>query len=414
VVLGADGAPWAEATVYLLSRLEGAVAPVMTTYAGIADDLAAYRRFLDEAALDWLKFPAHKLSRPTYRYNGHLRLVVAAGEIAGSTAKRRMSTIIAFYNWLKSEGVLTLEHAPWKESDRYIELKDAKGFKFIKQVTTTDVSIRVPQQVDPYSGLIDDGGKLRPMSIEEQGWVLEALIARGNTEMTLIHLFALLTGARIQTILTFRVRHTLLELSGLQQDELRFPVGLGTGVDTKNDKRMVLYIPIWFYQMLRTYACSERARKRRERATGGNTEDQYLFLSVRGAPLYRSKSDTANYDEFNELRHAKVGQGVRQFIIERVIPYVQLHHNPGFKYQLHDTRASFGMNLTDHQLERVARGEITLHQAREFVKTRMGHESSATTDKYLQYRSNLKFVRQVSRDYEAHLQALSLKAMEGL
>jgi hypothetical protein len=43
---------------------------------------------------------------------------VAAGEIAASTAKRRMSAIIAFYTWLKNEGVLAPEHAPWKESSQ--------------------------------------------------------------------------------------------------------------------------------------------------------------------------------------------------------------------------------------------------------------------------------------------------------
>jgi hypothetical protein len=414
IVLDSTGVPWAEANVYLLSRIEGAFNPAMATYAGIADDLAAFRRFLDEEGIDWTLFPSHKLSKPTYRYNGHLRLAVAAGEIAHSTAKRRISSIIGFYNWLMEESVLQLASPPWKEQDRFVELKDAKGIGYSKKVTTTDVSIKVPKQVDPYAGTIDDGGKLRPLPPEEQEWLLEALLAQGNTEMTLIHLFGLLTGARIQTILTFRVRHALVEFDDPDLAEIRFAVGPGTGIDTKNNKQMVLHIPRWFYEMLRTYALSHRARRRRERADGGDTNDQYLFLSVRGSPLYQSKSESAQFDEDNELRHAKVGQGVRQFITERVIPYVRQHHSPTFKYKFHDTRASFGMNLTDHQLVLVARGEITLHEAREFVKIRMGHESSATTDLYLQYRRNLKLVRQVNQDYNARLRALSGKAMEGL
>jgi hypothetical protein len=56
VVLDATGVPWAEATVYLLARMEGAIAPSMSTYASIADDLAAYHRFLDETGLDWPGF----------------------------------------------------------------------------------------------------------------------------------------------------------------------------------------------------------------------------------------------------------------------------------------------------------------------------------------------------------------------
>jgi hypothetical protein len=281
-------------------------------------------------------------------------------------------------------------------------------------VTTTDVSIKVPRQVDPYAGTIDDGGKLMPLPLEAQEWLLEALLAQGNTEMTLIHLFGLLTGARIQTILTFRVRHALVEFDDSNLAEIRFAVGRGTGIDTKNNKQMVLHIPRWFYEMLRTYARSERARQRRARAGGGDTDDQYLFLSIRGAPLYQSKAELVQFNQKNKLRHAKVGQGVRQFITERIIPYVRQHHSTTFKYSFHDTRASFGMNLTDHQLALVARGMVTLHQAREFVKIRMGHESSATTDLYLQYRSNLKLVRQVAQDYSAHLRALSVSAMDGL
>lgn len=414
IVLGSDGAPWAEATVYLLSRLEGAVAPTMATYSSIADDLAAYRRFLDESKIDWTKFPIHKLSRPTYRYNGHLRLAVQAGDIAASTARRRMGTVVAFYSWLRAERVFTPEHPPWKESDRYIELKDIKGFKVTKQVTTTDVSIKAPKQIDPYAGTIDDGGKLRPLSVDEQGWLVNALLALGNTEMTLIHLLGLLTGARIQTILTFRVGHALLEQPAPPVAELRIPVGFGTSIDTKNDKQMVLHVPVWFYQMLRVYALSDRARKRRMRAEGGDAEEQYLFLSVRGTPLYRSREEALDFNEENALRHAKAGQGVRQFTVERVIPYIREWYDPQFHYRFHDLRASFGMNLTDHQLALVAAGEITLHQAREYVKTRMGHESSAITDRYLQYRDNLKLVRQVGYDYDQHLRMLTQFVLKGV
>ncbi len=414
VVLDSHGVPWAEATVYLLSRLESVTAPAMATYASIAEDLAAYRRFLDETGIDWTEFPSQKLSRPTYRYNAHLKFAVGAGEVAATTAKRRMSAVIAFYSWLKEEGTLDPENAPWRESDRYVQFKDHLGFKVSKTVTTTDVSIRVAKQHDPYDGTIDDGGKLRPLPLQEQEWLLDALVSLGNTEMTLVHLFALLTGARIQTILTFRVRHACLELDGARSGEIRFPVGSGTGIDTKHDKQMVLHIPVWFYRMLHTYAGSERARRRRVLASGGDTEDQYLFLSVRGAPLYQGKAEALAFDESNTLRHRKAGQGVRQFIIERVIPFIRDKYGvDDFHYQFHDTRATAGMNWTDHQLKLVEQGKATLKEAREFVKTRMGHESSATTDLYLQYRRNLAHVRRVGESYEGHLKQLAARAMEG-
>ena len=412
VILDGMGVPWAEANIYLLSRLEDTVMPVMSTYSSIADDLAAYRRFLDETQLDWLHFPSQKLSRPTYRYNGHLKLLVGAGEIAAATAKRRMGSVIGFYNWLKRENVLIPEHAPWKETDRYIDIKDRFGFSRLKKVVTTDVSIRVAKQDDPYDGTITDDGKLRPLTQEEQAWLIGALVCLRNTEMTLIHLMGLLTGARIQTILTFRIRHVQLDLDDGQK-ELRLAVGPGTGIDTKWDKQMALHIPTWFYRMLSTYAHSDRARRRRERAAGGDSADQYLFLSARGNPLYRSKEASRAFDATNALRHAKLGQGVRQFITDYVIPHVgQQYGAKNFHYRFHDTRATFGMNLTDHQFTLIEQGKATLKSAREFVQIRMGHESSTTTDRYLQYRQSSKLVHRAGEEYESHLRRLSEQAME--
>ena len=95
---------------------------------------------------------------------------------------------------------------------------------------------------------------------------------------------------------------------------------------------------------------------------------------------------------------------VRQFINDKIIPYIREEEaKPKFRYRFHDLRATYGMNLTDEQLENVARGRISLHQAREFVRVRMCHESSATTDLYLQYRQNLMHIRQVASSYNDHL-----------
>lgn len=414
VVLDANGVPWAEANMYLLSRIEDAVEPNMSTYSGIADGLGAFRHFLDEKRIDWTWFPAHKHSRPTYRFSGYLNLAIRAGELGASTAKRWMGAVVAFYKWLRDEGFLVLENEPWKEKDQYIQLTGSKGGNFSKKVTTTDVGIKVPKSKDPYSGLIDDGGKLHPLPKDEQEWLLNALLAIDNTEMTLIHLFALVTGARIQTILTFRKRHALVELEDPSSEEFRFAVGPGTGVDTKGNKPGVLHIPVWFYEALRVYALSERAEGRRRRARGGDTDNQYLFLSERGTPLYQGKADAAVFDDSANLRHAKSGQAVRQFIKERTLAYIRDKYNAGYHYRFHDTRATYGMNLTDDRLALVAKGEVTLHEAREFVKTRMGHSSAAVTDRYLNYRRNLHLVRQVNSEYDSHLRAVASAAMKGL
>lgn len=410
VVVDGSGALWRETNLYILSRLEGAASPSMATYSGIADDLAAFKRFLEEEEIDFTDFPKRKLFRPTYRYRGDLLQRIRAGEMAPTTARRRMAAVIGFYRWLISEGFLRPEHPPWNEGDVYFQFTDSKGFSITKQVKTTDIAVRVAKQNDPYAGTIDDGGKLRPLTPEEQEWLLDALLELGNTEMTLIHLVALFTGARIQTVLTFRVRHVHLELPD-DVTEVRLPVGSRTTIDTKNDKQMTLFIPRWLFEKLRVYSHSDRARKHRKKA-GDDSEDQYLFLSNRGVPLYKSKADRQEFDESHSLRHEKDGQTVRQFITDRVIPLIRKKTGTKFHYRFHDMRASYGMNLTDQQLTliRESGGKVTLHQVREFVKTRMGHESAATTDRYLNYRSNQKFIAKVQSEYESHLKSLADKA----
>jgi integrase len=411
IVLNGDGSPWPEANLWILSMLENRLSPNMASFHSIAEDMSAYVRFIEDYDVDWLDFPSQKLARPTYRFNGHLKHLIQNQEIKPSTAKRRMAAVIRFYRWLQEEKVLELQNAPWKESDRYVEFKGYYGQSLSKKVTTTDVSIHVPQQDDPYDGFINDGGKLRPLPQQEQEWLMDALTSLGNTEMTLIHVFGLVTGARIQTILTFRVRDVLKELSTDLQGFIRYPIGSGTGIDTKFNKQQVLHIPIWFYHQLKVYALSERSKQRRLKAVGGDTEDQYLFLSARGTPFYSAKQDVTQ-DYPNELRHSKVGQGVRQYITDYVIPYIRKKYSPNFHYRFHDTRATFGMNLVDDRLQLIEDNKSTLKEALEFVQVRMGHSSMMTTERYLNFRSRIKIARAVQDGWEATLERMANRALE--
>lgn len=288
VALGANNLLWPEASLYILHKLVESETPNMLSFEMIADDLGTFKIFADTHGIDWLQFPEIKQARPTYRFNGHLKFIVKSGERAASVARRQMGAVVGLYKWLEEEKIFIPSYPPWKESDIYVHMKDSEGRRLTKALKTTDLSIKIPKQEDPYDGLIADGGKLRPLSATEQEWVVDALICLGNFEMLLISLGTLLTGARIQTILTFRVKPGKIVSGSNDRDSVRIPVGDGTNIDTKNGKRMVLHIPPWYQKMLNIYVVSNRAVSRRQRAEGGDNPEQYLFLSQRGAPLYEA------------------------------------------------------------------------------------------------------------------------------
>lgn len=422
IVLDRAGAPWQLGTLFILFRLEGMHQPNMTTFQGIADDLGAFKEWLDQHdSPDELlfHFPQLKLRRTTYRYRGFVKQQIDAQELSVSTAKRRIGTVIAFYEWLVGNSYFTPEYPLWEEKQYQLFFTNSKGFSISKPIRTTDISIRTAKAEDPWAGTIQDGGKLRPLTEQEQQWVLEAADAKGNTEAYLLQLFMLATGARLQTACTLRIRHFTQEhphfskALGGEGEVFKLKAGPGTGIDTKNDKLGVLQIPHALYEVLHTYALSARAHRRRLRAPGGDNPDQYLFLTQQGSPYYQAKADTLRFDPNLSIRHQKTGQPIRQFLKEQAIPYIREHHSPTFHYRIHDLRASFGMNMVESQSALVHKGAITLHHARLNVKNLMWHESLTTTDLYLNYRSQMDAMYAAINNYGEQLQAWIECAMKG-
>ena len=422
VVLNKDRSPWELGNLYLLSRIEGEISPEMTTFHSIAEDLGSFKEWLDEHENpDELltNFPKIKVRRTTYRYLGFLNIQINGAEIAPSTANRRMATVVSFYRWLIKEEFFAPTSDPWEEKSYQLASQTRYGAVVTKKVTSTDMRIPVPEKDDPFDGTIMDGEKLRPLPKHEQQWVLEAAWELGNPEMYLIILFMILTGARIQTATTIRVRHVMqlapsfsAALSG-GGEVLKLSVGPGTLIDTKYGKKMTLHVYRPLYEALRTYAQSSRSLERRLRTPMGDHLDQYLFLSQQGNPYYQAKSETKQFNPKLDVRHYKNGGTVRKYFGDRLIPFIRERHAPDFHMQPHDLRATFGMNQTDVQMALVEKGILTLHQARTNVRDLMGHDSSATTDLYLNYRTQMDIVFAALNSYGEQVQIWIDRAMYG-
>lgn len=423
IILTQESAPWDLGMLFILRRLETESDPDMTTIRSVAQDLSAFREWLDNHEDPdelLISFPKMKLRRVTYRYRGDLKKKVDAGEIAISTAKRRMGVVVAFYRWMINEQFFVPDNEPWEEREYKLSIKNSYGKPLSKSVTSTDLSIATPQADDLLDETIQDDGKLRPLPLKQQHWVMDAAYALGNGEMYLFLLFMILTGARIQTVGTLRVRHFKSlrvdysnDLSGSGK-AYRLNAGPGTGIDTKRNKRGVLQIPSALYEALSIYCNSDRARRRRERAIGGDHDDQYLFLTQQGNPYYASKADTQRFDPTITRRHQKNGGTLRQFLKERLIPYVRERYDTKFQFRPHDLRATFGMNQTDIQMELVRAGVITLSKARNNVMALMWHSSAKTTDLYLDYRNQMEIFHAAVNGYGSHVQKWISQGMAGV
>lgn len=425
VVLDSKSVPWKLGTLFILSQLECETQPVMATFHARADDLGAFKEWLDsqdkpEELL--FNFPKLKLRRTTYRFRGFLQQQIRAREIGATTAKRRMGTLISFYKWLISNNYFTPDYPTWEEKEYQLSFKTADGQRFSKTVVSTDLSISTPKAENDFDGTIQDGGKLRPLSGKEQEWLLEAAEAKSNSEYLLLQLFMLGTGARIESACTLRTRHfsnpaPAYSKNPAGEDEVyRLKAGPGTGIETKNSKSGTFQVPRALYELLHTYAFSRRAELRRQRyfAKHGEHPDIYLFLTKQGSPYYIAKEESQRFNPDLNRRYAKNGQPIRQFIKDHAIPYVCRKYDQNFFYRPHDLRASFGMNMTEELTKQVEEGKITLHKARLIVKDLMWHKSGATTDLYLDYKKNIDIFYKAINGYGEHLQHWTDLAMKGL
>lgn len=425
VVLNRSSLPWALGTLFILSQLEGETQPVMATFHSRADDLGAFKEWLDsqdnpEELL--VSFPKPKLRRVTYRYRGFLQEQIKAREIGPSTAKRRMGTVVHFYRWLIESGYFTPEFPTWEEREIKLSFGTVDGRRVSRTVVGTDLAIPAPKAEADFDGSIQDGGKLRPLTGTQQDWVLEATEARRNSECLLLQLFMLSTGARMESACTLRARHfsdpaPKYSKSPTGVGEVhKLKAGPGTGIETKNDKPGTFQVPRGVYELLHTYGLSERAGRRRDKyvAQHGEHPDIYLFLTQQGNPYYPSKSESQEFNPHLKRRYAKNGQPIRQFITDHVIPYIRKKYDANFFFHPHDLRASYGMNMTEELLLQVEQGKIRLDKARLIVKDLMWHKSAATTDLYLNYTKEMDAYYEALNGYGEYLKDWTDRAMKGL
>jgi len=411
VLIQSDGEPWTIGNLYLTTKLQREVGYESRTFRGIADHLLDFLRFVEEEGLDYLYFPANDRLKVTYRYRQRLIDFVSSGQLSASTASARINAVVNFYrgivHWYLVDDA-HIENVAFTEIKKYISVTTAYGIPKNLRINSHNLAIKNPKN-QRQAEYINDGGDLRPLTLDEQSIILKVLL-ESPREYQLMFYLSLFTGARVQTIGTLRLKHLdgVLDSNGY----LRLPIGAGTQIDTKRGKCMTLLVPGWLVQDLRIYVNSKEARKRRARSFYRESADNYVFLSNNGAPYYTSKQEL--FDRRNESvnEHARLvtradgvaiqdGGSLRKHIREMLLPRTR-RNIPDFQdFTFHDLRATFGMNLLESQLRHLGEQQITA--ALEYVRQRMGHANIKTTMQYLQYKSRLKWKNSVQHEFEIKL-----------
>lgn len=389
-LLHADGDPWHEANSYLLSILRD-----KETRGQRTDDirrravkLLDYLFFCEKSVLDWLDFSGSRPShRPTYKYFYHL---INQGGRSPAVVNQYTAVVFNFYKYVSEHWhVLDLKRVDTVKKMQFI-VHGAKGAALMTAQKRSQTRRTPPSSPVPLGFVREDGEDLRPLSNIELGDFLSVVRREEewNAVERLILLFSLMTGARKQSVLTIKLKHLeLFAENNLEQEgAYRLHAGLGTGIDTKYDKRQVLYIPKQLAEELVTLARSPMMRERRKKFAANlladfpglsmDEGDMYLFLSNQGNCYYMAKDDP----RYTFVKSPQTGQ-VTETIKKKLARNVSSRFPNDFSY--HWLRATYAFQLYQRLQVLVQKGLMQPNEVIGFIQKRMHHESRETTENYL-------------------------------
>ena len=408
-VIGSNGLPW-DLGCYYLTYLTIHQLADPASIQKYAVHLSEYYDFCQREQIDPLLDTPSKRKRPLFNFRDQLLASVRDGEITNRTANNKIGNVVRFFRWIMEEKIRIFVHPPFNNDSLFISYMKADGNSRHKLVQSHDARIKVyPKSALPSDNVVVDDGRLRPLPPAEQEVLLRILENHKNTEMVFIFIFALTTGARIQSVLTLRHKHFRVDVD--PDSSVPLAIGHGTSVDSKYSKRQVLIIPSFIQKKLAIYSLSERSRNRFERycklrgvqPSNEAMGDCYLFLSSRGHPFYDSKADLFKFDQSQERTNLRTGDAVRKFIKLQVLPTMRKEFGGQYHFRFHDLRATFGMNMVDACNQLVDKSKMEVSEVLPFVQSRMNHTHSKTTESYISYKRRNRQAEDVIEDYQNSL-----------
>lgn len=347
------GEAWAEANLWALEKLRIEDVKLETVKA-LMKHLHAYATFIEDIQVDWRHFPMRMADRALVRFRGHLIGKIAAGNLASTTARSRMSAVLQFYRFADAHGFIDAESPMWIEKSVMLQSFDAVGLKRTFSRTATNLSI--PNRSRPGTRL-EDG--LLPLSEVHMRELLSYSEASETLELHLLLTVGFFTGARKGTITSLRIEN--LEQARpdpFMQGFFLIAVGPGTGVATKFDVQGNLLVPDFLLVTLKGYATSSKRLRREAKADA--SARSIVFLTSEGRPYSGPTID-------------QLMTGLRRRATKSGLKFVE-------QFKFHQTRATYGTWLMKLALEVTsASGAI------EFVRAAMLHKNESTTLRYIKF-----------------------------
>lgn len=356
-----DSTPWVEANLWATERASSRHVSIKTVQANMVA-LHAYANWLESQETLWFEFPRKKQDRCLVRYRGALINARDKGELAPSTAKERMSSLIRFYRWVQVRGLLSPEYPMWQDRAVFIRIFDKVGFERSLMRVSTDLSI--PNRRRPGERL-EDG--LLPVSSIDQASILTFTQEHSSEELLLILSLGFLTGMRLGTIADLKIQTVERAVPDPASPNL-FRLAVGPGADPPVHTKFSVTGQVWITRNqldeLRRYAYSIRRLKREAKAAPENRD--LVFLTRFGNPYARggTSASTAINVEMHALRKLGVAHGL-----------VALHN-----FHFHQSRCTFGTEIA-----RIAIGIGGAINAIAIVKEALLHKDEATSFRYIKF-----------------------------
>ncbi|NOI55759.1 site-specific integrase [Vibrio crassostreae] len=388
-LLNADGSPWGDANSFIFESAYN-LSKGYTTSEAIrkkASLLLDYKIYCETNDIDPMVFAGRKPKRPTYRYYLEQLSLLEKGLVTRRSLNQRTKVVYDFYKYLSEQpnSSIDINRVDTVDSVKIFR-SGSYGQSYTYEVEKREQSVNVSSAPTPVAiGFVREYGEdLRPLYSDELDELLEIIYCDSfSVDERLIHLVALHTGARKQSILTLRLGHLENFNSGnLGKDgTYKIKAGPGTGIDTKFGKPQTLYFPKEVADQIITYSKSKKAKDRRAKFKAKHesiiSEDEmYVFLSPEGEPHYMAKDDP------RYKRTKSKPQGRNTYYMKKKLLSKCSESFPK-DFSFHWLRATFALKYYIWLQPLSANGVLTDGDIISMVQKRLHHSDRRTTEHYL-------------------------------